>query len=90
MELFAKVLTFLIKPLLTGKIYVRGIFVEHSHEIFPVYLEKFPMKFGRIFRKNVPRILNVGKSPGCSMNILRMLQGFLGGSRNTIVVFSNG
>ena len=24
----------------TGQIYVCGIFVEHSHEIFPVYLEK--------------------------------------------------
>ena len=91
MELFTKVVTFLTKPLPTGKIYVRGIFVEHSLEIFPVYSEKFPMKFRRIFRNNnVPGILNVEKFPGCSMSILRMLQAFLGGSRNTIVVFSNG
>ena len=42
MELFMKVVTFLTKPFPTGKIYVRGIFVEHSLEIFLVYLEKIP------------------------------------------------
>ena len=26
----------------TGQIYVRGIFVEHSRDIFPVYSEKVP------------------------------------------------
>ena len=30
------------KYLPTGQIYVRGIFVEHSHEIFPVYSENIP------------------------------------------------
>ena len=90
MELFTKVVTFLTKPLPTGQIYVHGIFVEHSLEIFPVYSKKFPIKFRRIFRSNVPGILNIGKFPGCFMNILRMLQALFGGSRNTIVVFSNG
>ena len=42
MELFTKAVTFLTKPLPTGQIYVRGIFVEHSLEIFPVYSEKIP------------------------------------------------
>ena len=76
MELFMKVVTFLTKPLPTGQIYVRGIFVEHSLEIFPVYSEKFPMKFRRIFRNNVPGILNIGIFSGCSMNIVRMLHTF--------------
>ena len=40
MELFMKVATFLTKPLHIGQIYVRGIFEEHSLEIFPVYSEK--------------------------------------------------
>ena len=31
-----------LKRLSTGQIYVRGIFVEHSLEIFPVYSEKIP------------------------------------------------
>ena len=26
----------------TGQIYVRGIFVEHPHDIFPEYSEKVP------------------------------------------------
>ena len=30
------------KRLPTGEVYVRGIFVEHSHDIFPEYLEKVP------------------------------------------------
>ena len=40
MELFTKVVTFLTKPLPTEQIYVRGVFVGHSLEIFPVYSEK--------------------------------------------------
>ena len=40
MELFTKEVTFLTKPLRAGQIYVRGIFVEHSLEIFLVYSEK--------------------------------------------------
>ena len=42
MELFTKVVTFLNKLLPTGQIYVRGTFVEHSLEIFPVYSQKNP------------------------------------------------
>ena len=42
MELFTKVFTFLTKPLPTEQIYVPGISVEHSLEIFPVYSEKIP------------------------------------------------
>ena len=42
MELFMKVVTFLTKPLLTRQIYVCGIFMGHSLEIFPVYSEKTP------------------------------------------------
>ena len=75
-ELFTKVVTLLTKPLPTGKIYVRGIFVEHSLEMFPLYSEKIPMKFWGIFRNGVPGILNIGIFPGCSMNILRMLHAF--------------
>ena len=40
MEFFKKVVTFLTKPLLTGKIYVCGIYVEHSREIFLEYSKK--------------------------------------------------
>ena len=76
MELFTKVVAFLTKPLPTGQIYVCGIFVEHSLEIFPVYSEKFPMKFRGIFWNNVLGVLNIGIFPGCSMNILRMLHTF--------------
>ena len=47
------------------------------------------MKFQRIFPSDVPGILNVGIFPECSVNILRMLHAFLGGSRNTIVIFSS-
>ena len=89
MELFTKVDTIQTKLLPNGQICTREIFVEHSLEIFPVYSEKFPVKFRRIFRNNVPGILNIGKFPGCSMNILLMLPAFLGGSRNTIAVFEN-
>ena len=32
----------------TGQIYVRGIFVEHSHDIFPEYLENVPYEFWAI------------------------------------------
>ena len=42
----------------TGQIYVCGIFMEHSQEIFPVYSEKFPVKFWVIFQNNVPGISN--------------------------------
>ena len=35
----------------TGQIYVRGIFVEHSLEIFPVYSEKIPSENLR----NIPK-----------------------------------
>ena len=54
--------------------YVRGIFVEHSHELFPVYCIwiKFPMKIWGIFPNNVPGILNIGVFPDYSMNILRI------------------
>ena len=31
----------------TGKIYVRGIFVEHSHDIFSEYSEKVPYESQR-------------------------------------------
>ena len=47
-----KVATFLTQPLPIGQIYVCGIFVEHSLEIFNIPLRysqyirgKFPMKF---------------------------------------------
>ena len=58
--------------------YVRGIFVEHSHEIFPVYCFriKFPMKFWGIFLNNVPVMLNIGILPDYSMHILRVLHAF--------------
>ena len=55
----------------TGQI--RGIFVEHSHDIFPEYLEKFPIKFRGKFPNNVRGILNIGIFSECSMNILEML-----------------
>ena len=49
------------------------------------------MKFWGIFRNNVLGILKIGIFPDCSMNILRMLHAIiLGGSRNTIAVFSSG
>ena len=51
MELFTKVVTFLTKPLPAGKIYVRGIFVEHSLETIPVYLEKIPNEIPGIIPK---------------------------------------
>ena len=35
----------------TKQIYDRGIFVEHSHEIFPAYLEKTPYEFP----ENIPK-----------------------------------
>ena len=35
-----------------GQIYVRGIFVEHSHDIFPEY--------SRNIRYNFPGIMNLG------------------------------
>ena len=57
----------------TGQIYVRGIFVKHSHDIFPEYSEKFAMKFRGIFPNNVPGILIIGILRECSMNVLRML-----------------
>ena len=41
-DLFTKVVTFLNKPLPTGKIYVRGKSLDHSLKIFPVYSEKIP------------------------------------------------
>ena len=49
------------------------------------------MKFRGIFPNNVPKMLNIGIFPEFSMNILRMLHAFfVGGSRNTIAVFSGG
>ena len=40
------------------------LFVEHSHDIFPEYLEKVPYEIPR----NIPK--------QCSMNILQMLHAF--------------
>ena len=82
--LFFTALVFRLCP--TGQIYVRGIFVEHSHNIFPEYLEKFPMKFRGIFPNNVPAILKIEIFPDCFTNILPTSHAFfLSGSRNTIV-----
>ena len=35
----------------TGQIYLRGIFVEHLHHIFPEYSEKVPYEVPR----NIPK-----------------------------------
>ena len=35
----------------TGQIYLRGIFVKHSHEIFPVYSEKISYEI----QGNIPK-----------------------------------
>ena len=75
----------------TGQIYVRGIFVEHSHDIFPEYLEKVPYESPG----NIPKLCS-GNSE--YRNISGMFHEypanvtciFLGGSRNTIVVFFSG
>ena len=53
----------------SGQIYVLGIFVEHSHEIFPIYSDKF---WG-IFRNNVPGILNI-ENTGLKESYLSMPQ----------------
>ena len=37
----------------TGQMYVRGIFVEHSHDIFPEYSEKVPYEIPG----NIPKIM---------------------------------
>ena len=74
-----------------GQIYVRGIFVEHPHNIFPEFSEKVPYEIPGNIPNNVPGILNIGIFLECSMNILRMLHAFfLGRSRNTVAVFSSG
>ena len=39
------------KYLPTRQIYVRGVFVEHSHEIFPVFSENIPNEIP----ENVPK-----------------------------------
>ena len=49
---------FLIKWLPTRQIYVRRTFVEHSHDIFLEYSERFPMKFRGILPNNVRGNLN--------------------------------
>ena len=54
-------------------LHVREIFVEHSHEISPVYCENVPNEIPVIFRNNVPGMLNIGIFPDCSMNILPIL-----------------
>ena len=54
-------------------LHVPEIFVEHSHEISPVYCEKVPNEIPVIFRNNVPGMLNIGIFPDCSMNILPIL-----------------
>ena len=56
----------------TRQIYVRGIFVEHSHDIFLEYSENVPYEI----LGNIPRILNVEIFPEFSMNILRMLHAY--------------
>ena len=68
------------------------MFLEYSWNIprgYSQYIWKiFPIKFRGRFRKNVPGILNIGIFPDYSMNIIRMfLSSFLGGSRNTTIVF---
>ena len=61
----------------TGQIYVRGIFVEHYHDIFPEYLKKVAYQIpGNILKNNVPGILNIGILPECSIKILRFLNAF--------------
>ena len=47
------------QPLSAGQIYVRGMFMEHSHDIFPEYLEKVHKEILGNIPKNVPRILNI-------------------------------
>ena len=49
---------FLIKWLPTRQIYVRRIFVEHFHDIFLEYSERFLMKFRGILPNNVRGNLN--------------------------------
>ena len=66
--------------------YLWNIPMRYSQHIW----KKLRMNFRRIFRNNVPGILNTGIFPDFIMNILRMLQMsciFLGGSRNTLAVF---
>ena len=58
------------------QIYVRGIFVEHAHDIFSEYSEKVPYEIPGIFQNNIPGILNITIFPECSMNIRRMLHGY--------------
>ena len=70
--------------------YVRGIFVKHSHNIFPEYPEKVPYEIpknipkkcsGNIEYRNIPQLFHEYPT-----NVTCI---FLGGSRNTIVVFSS-
>ena len=70
--------------------YVCGIFVKHSHNIFPEYPEKVPYEIpknipkkcsGNIEYRNIPRLFHEYPT-----NVTCI---FLGGSRNTIVVFSS-
>ena len=59
-----------------GQIYVCGIFVKHSQDIFPGYSEKVPYEIPGNIPNNVPGILNMGIFPDCSTNILGMLHAF--------------
>ena len=58
----------------------KHMFVERSWNIpmrYSQYIQKiFPMKFRRVFRNNVPGILNAGIFPDSSMKISRMLHLF--------------
>ena len=70
------------------KILGKYMFVEYSWNIPMIYSQnnrkKFAMKFRVIFPNSVPRILNIGIFPDCSMKVLQMLHVFfLSGSRNT-------
>ena len=61
----------------TGQMYVGGIFVEHSHDIFPEHSEKVPYEIPG----NIPWMFHEYPT-----NVTWI---FLGASRNAIVVFSS-
>ena len=59
------------------QIYVRGIFAEHSHDIFPEYSGKVSLwNSGEYSQNNVPGTLNIGIFPEFLNNILRILHAF--------------
>ena len=76
---------------LSGQLYLSGIFVEHSHDIFSEFSEKVSYEIpgniskkrsGNIEYRTIPWMFHEYPT-----NVTCI---FLGGSRNTIAVFSSG